>query len=108
MSRCSVAPFVLAVTMGANDMSEVMPPALVEATKEVLADIDVVLGAVGTDVLIPIVDKYATLVVMREALPHALMALQYHTTTPKAKEALTAALRILAQAKGAELPEKPR
>jgi len=77
------------------------------ATREVLADIDVVLGAEGADVVIPIVAKYARLVVMRDALPHALMALQYHTTNTKAKESLHAALRILAQTKGAELPEEP-
>jgi hypothetical protein len=88
-------------------MSEVMPYVLEVATREVLADIDVVLGAEGVETVIPIVDKYAKLVVMRDALPHALMALQYHTTNTKAKESLHAALRILAQAQGVKLPEKP-
>ena len=80
------------------------------AAEEVLADVAVVVDAGAIEkpeaTILPIVEKYSRLVLMRDTLPHALIALQYYTTNPKAKEALTAALRILAQAKGAELPEK--
>ena len=75
---------------------------------EVLADVSTVIDALSEDSeakILAFVDKYSRLVLMRETLPHALIALQYHTTTPKGKEALHAALRILAQSKGAKLPE---
>jgi len=77
---------------------------------EVIADVSTVIDALSLEnseaKVLVFIEKYSKLVLMRETLPHALIALQYHTTTPKGKEALHAALRILAQARGAELPEK--
>lgn len=85
--------------------------AMMAASGEVLADLTIVLDAGASDEdstikILPVVSKYSRLVVMRDALPHALLALQYHATTPKLKEALTAALTILAQARGEELSVK--
>ena len=75
---------------------------------EVIADVSTVIDALSLEnseaKVLVFVEKYSKLVLMRDTLPHALIALQYHTTTPKGKEALHAALRILAQAKGMELP----
>ena len=84
------------------------PGEMQRAAEEVLADVAVIVEA-GTlekpeAAILPIVEKYSRLILMRDTLPHALIALQYHTTNPKAKEALTASLRILAQARGMELP----
>ena len=77
---------------------------------EVIADVSTVIDALSLEnseaKVLVFVEKYSRLVLMRDTLPHALIALQYYTTNPKAKESLHAALRILAQAKGAELPEK--
>ena len=47
--------------------------------------------------------KYARLLMVRDTLPHALISLQYYTTNPKGKEALTAALKLLAATRGATL-----
>jgi hypothetical protein len=78
-----------------------------QSIDEVMTDLTVMMEAEAADAIIPIAYKYARLLVLVKELPQALMALQYHTTTPKAKEALQAALLILAQAKGSTLPEKP-
>jgi hypothetical protein len=78
------------------------------AGEEVLADLAVVVNTEDSVLheaaVLRIAEKYSRLVLMRDTLPHALIALQYYTTNPKAKEALAAALRILAQVKGVELP----
>lgn len=86
-------------------MNPEMSAGMMRAANEVVGDLEKAMDADDAASLLPIVQKYASLVFMRDELPKALLALQFHTTTPKGKEALAKALRILAHARGVELPE---
>jgi hypothetical protein len=84
--------------------------ALQKASEEVLQDVMRILEASELPkpeaAVLPIVEKYSRLVLMRDELPKGLLALQFHTTTAPGKKALAACLRILADARGVKLPEQ--
>ena len=87
-------------------MKPEMSAGMMRASNEVVEDWVKAMQCEDVADFLPIVQKYASLVFMRDELPKVLLALQFHTTATKGKEALANALRILAQARGVELPEE--
>jgi len=82
-------------------MTATLNDAAVEFTKDVMTvyQDDNLL----TDESKAVMFKYARLLMVRDTLPHVLMSLQYYTTNPQGKEAIAAALKLLAAAKGVVL-----
>ena len=82
-----------------------MPLTLDEAATEFANDLCTVMAELGTEEAKAVMFKYARLLMIRETLPQALLALQFHVKEPKAKEGIAAALRILALTRGVVLPQ---
>jgi len=84
-----------------------MPLTLDEAATEFANDLCTVMAdsELGTEEAKAVMFKYARLLMIRETLPQALLALQFHVKEPKAKEGIAAALRILALTRGVVIPK---
>ena len=79
-------------------MTSTLDDAAIEFTKDLVTVMQD--GNLETDGSKEVLMKYARLVMVRDALPHVLMSLQYYTENQKGKEAITMALKLLAAAKG--------